>query len=81
MAKLTERLQELGKTAPGPMGFGRPRAQKKASSMFVLGEVGAGDGRSEAIMGRASKVDALIVRLGATAQLPEGLDEDRKSVV
>lgn len=77
MAKLTERLQELGKTAPGPMGFGRARAQKKAASMLVLGEVGVDEG-GEAVMARASKMDALIVRLGATAELPEGLDESLK---
>jgi hypothetical protein len=71
-------MQELGKTAPGPLGFGRPRAQKKAAAMLILGEVDPGDGAGEAAWARASKVDALIVRLGASANLPDGLDEPLK---
>lgn len=76
MAKLTDRLQELGKTSPVPLGFGRARAQKRASAMLVIGEVGP-NGAAEAIaQPGAAKVDALVVKLGDAARLPDGLAEN-----
>ncbi|MBI2965507.1 MAG: hypothetical protein HYY34_04805 [Chloroflexi bacterium] len=75
MAKLTDRLQELGKASPGPLGFGRARVQKRTPAMLVIGEVNA-DAAAE-VMARpgSEKVDAVIVRLGDSARLPDGLGE------
>jgi hypothetical protein len=72
---LTDRLQELGKASPGPLGFGRARAQKRTPAMLVIGEVNA-DAAAE-IMARpgSASVDAVVVRLRDSASLPEGLDE------
>lgn len=75
MAKLTDRLQELGKSSPGPLGFGRARAQKRAAAMLVIGEVNVEKAAEAIAKPESAKVDALIVRMGDSARLPEGLDD------
>lgn len=75
MGKLTDRLQELGKASPAPLGFGRARAEKRASAMLVIGEVGVNEAAEAISQGDTAKVDALVVKLGDSARLPDGLVE------
>jgi hypothetical protein len=66
-------MQELGRSSPAPLGFGRRQAQKRAAAMLLLGEVAASEAGELAKQPRADKVDALILRLADAAALPEGV--------
>lgn len=75
MAKLTDKLQELGKQAPGPLGFGRPRAAKRAPAILVVGETGR-----DGLEGRLAKateagIDAVVVHLSDQPQLEDSAIE------
>ncbi|MBM3959903.1 MAG: hypothetical protein FJ314_09085 [SAR202 cluster bacterium] len=71
MAKLTDKLQELGKQAPGPLGFGRPRAARKAPSILVIGETGRAGLKDRLANAADASLDAVLVHLGEQAQLQE----------
>ncbi|MBI4306552.1 MAG: hypothetical protein HY678_09575 [Chloroflexi bacterium] len=73
MAKLTERLEELGKQSPAPLGFARPSARRRSPAMLIIGEIGLADAASRIAAMRDNAVDALILRLGDKHAIPEDL--------
>ncbi|MBI4220501.1 MAG: hypothetical protein HY682_10180 [Chloroflexi bacterium] len=71
MARLTDRLQELGKQSPVPLGFGRPSARRRTPAMLLIGEVSVGDAAKRIEALKDNTVDAVVVRLGDARSLPE----------
>ena len=61
MAKLIERLHELGKTEPAPMGFGRPAKQKRKPALLVIGEASSRQINSLMSKGAIEHLDAVLV--------------------
>lgn len=61
MGKLIDRLHELGRTAPTPMGFGTTAASPRAAVMLLVGEITAAAIKSRGLSKAEENVDALLV--------------------
>ncbi len=73
LAKLIERLHELGKSEPLPIGFGRPAEPKRKRALLVIGEASPRQIKSLLSNGAIEHLDAVLV-----AGLPS--DKDAKSL-
>lgn len=61
LAKLIERLHELGRSEPAPIGFGRPVKKKRKPALLVIGEATSGQIKSLISKGTIEHLDALLL--------------------
>ena len=61
LAKLIERLHDLGKSDPAPIGFGRPVQQKRRPALLLIGEANPGQLKSLVSKGAVEHLDAVLM--------------------
>lgn len=75
LAKLIERLHELGKAEPAPIGFGRPVKRKQKPGLLVIGEASSGQIKSLLSKGAIEHLDAVLLAGTPSGEVAKSLGD------